>query len=308
MKKSEKIFFSIIIPTYDMAEYLSYSVKSVLCQNYKNFEIIVVDNHSKDNTKKVIKDFKNKKIRFFQIYNYGVIGKSRNLGIKKSRGNWIAFLDADDKWFKNRLSYIKKKIEKNNFDFIGDSSVIKNSSKKIEKKIWHFGFKKNNSYENFLRYGSVFSTSQSVVRKKFIFKNKIFFSDKKIFSSFEDFDFFLNMSFKGAKFLFLRKVLGEQLIHDNSTTAKKKNYYQSFEAVIRHHVNKQKFQKDKKKLLKEILLFHKVKDMIRGLSNNNNTITNILMIFFCFLSSPIYFIKIIYKLIDRQINYIERLK
>ena len=87
MKKSEKIFFSIIIPTYDMAEYLSYSVKSVLCQNYKNFEIIVVDNHSKDNTKKVIKDFKNKKIRFFQIYNYGVIGKSRNLGIKKSRGN-----------------------------------------------------------------------------------------------------------------------------------------------------------------------------------------------------------------------------
>ena len=87
----------------------------------------------------------------------------------------------------------------------------------------------------------------------------------KFFSSFEDFDFFLNMSMNGAKFLFLRKVLGEQLIHDNSTTAKKKNYNYSFEAVIRHHVNKQKFQKDKK-TFKEILLFHKVKDMIRDLS------------------------------------------
>jgi glycosyltransferase involved in cell wall biosynthesis len=308
MKKSEKIFFSVIIPTYNMAEYLSYSVKSVLCQNFKNFEIIVVDNHSKDNTKKVIKNFKNKKIRFFQINNNGVIGKSRNLGIKKSRGNWIAFLDADDKWFKNRLSYIKKKIEKKNFDFIGDSSVIKVISKKIKKKIWHFGFKKNNSYENFLRYGSVFSTSQSVVKKKFIFKNKVFFSNKKIFSSFEDFDFFLNMSLKGAKFFFVRKVLGEQLIHDSSTTAKKKNYKQSFEAVIRHHVKKQKFQKDKKKLLKEILLFHKVKDMIKDLSNKNNIITNILMIFLTFLSSPIYFIKIIYRVLDRQINYIESLK
>ena len=116
------------------------------------------------------------------------------------------------------------------------------------------------------------------------------------------------MSMNGAKFLFLRKVLGEQLIHDNSTTAKKKNYNYSFEAVIRHHVNKQKFQKDKKKLLREILLFHKVKDMIRDLSIKKNIISNILTIFLCFLSYPIYFIKIIYKILDRQINYIESLK
>ena len=85
-----------------------------------------------------------------------MIGKSRNMGIKKSEGKLDSFLDADDKWLKNRLKYIKQKIENNNFDFIGDSSVIKILSKKIKKKIWHFGFKKNNSYENFLRYGSVF--------------------------------------------------------------------------------------------------------------------------------------------------------
>ena len=109
MSKSKETFFSVVIPTFNMEGFLRKSIKSVLNQNYKNFEIIVIDNFSKDNTKKLIKNFKNKKIKFFQIKNGGVIGKSRNLGIKKSKGNWIAFLDADDMWFKNRLSVLKKK-------------------------------------------------------------------------------------------------------------------------------------------------------------------------------------------------------
>ena len=118
MKKNKKIFFSVIIPTYNMADHLMRSVKSVLRQNFKNFEIIIVDNYSNDNTKKKIKNLKNNKIKFFQINNKGVIGKSRNLGIKKSKGEWIAFLDADDEWFSNKLKIIKKKIEESNFDYI----------------------------------------------------------------------------------------------------------------------------------------------------------------------------------------------
>ena len=67
-----------------MADYLMRSVKSVLRQNFKNFEIIIVDNFSNDNTKK-IQNLKNNKIKFFQINNKGVIGKSRNLGIKNQK-------------------------------------------------------------------------------------------------------------------------------------------------------------------------------------------------------------------------------
>ena len=65
MKQNKRIFFSVIIPTYNMSGFLFRSIQSVLDQNYKNFEIIVVDNFSKDDTKKVIKNFNNKKIRFF---------------------------------------------------------------------------------------------------------------------------------------------------------------------------------------------------------------------------------------------------
>ena len=130
MSKQKRTFFSIVIPTYNMEKFIKKSVKSVLNQTYKNFEILVIDNHSKDKTRQIIDDFKSNKIKYFKIKNYGVIGKSRNLGIKKSKGNWIAFLDADDQWFKNRLLVIKKEIEKKNFDYIASSEIIRILKKK----------------------------------------------------------------------------------------------------------------------------------------------------------------------------------
>ena len=67
-------------------------LQSITHQTYKNYEIIVIDNHSTDNTKKIITKFK-KKIIYRKIRNNGVIAKSRNLGIKIAKGKWIAFLD-----------------------------------------------------------------------------------------------------------------------------------------------------------------------------------------------------------------------
>ena len=68
-----------------------------------------------------------------------MIGKSRNLGIKKSKGEWIAFLDADDEWFSNKLKIIKKKkIEEYNFDYISNSEIVKTTNNNT-KKIWHYG-------------------------------------------------------------------------------------------------------------------------------------------------------------------------
>ena len=94
-------FFSIIIPTFNQSSFLQKALKSVFNQTFKNFEVIVVDNNSKDGTKKVVKSFNN--IVYRNINNEGIISKSRNLGLKISRGKWIAFLDSDDFWDKDRL-------------------------------------------------------------------------------------------------------------------------------------------------------------------------------------------------------------
>ena len=82
---------------------LKRAVNSVLDQSFKNWELIVIDNFSKDNTKKMIQNFKNSKIKFFQIKNKGIIARSRNFGIKKSKGEYLAFLDSDDFWIKNNF-------------------------------------------------------------------------------------------------------------------------------------------------------------------------------------------------------------
>ena len=111
MKK--KILFSIIIPTYNRENKLKKAIDSVLSQKYKNWEILIIDNYSKDNTKKLVQGYKNKNIKFFKVKNYGVIAKSRNFGIMKSKGKFIAFLDSDDIWMEEKLYECNKIITRN---------------------------------------------------------------------------------------------------------------------------------------------------------------------------------------------------
>jgi len=92
---------SVIIPTYNRGEVLDRAIKSVLSQTYKNFEIIVVDDGSTDSTSRVLKKFGNK-IRYFSKLHGGV-SSSRNFGLEKSEGSWVAFLDSDDYWLPEKL-------------------------------------------------------------------------------------------------------------------------------------------------------------------------------------------------------------
>ena len=80
-----KPFFSVVIPTYNQGDLLKKCLETVVKQSFKNYEVIVIDNHSNDNTQKIIKKFK-KKIIYKKIKNRGVIARSRNYGIKKSNG------------------------------------------------------------------------------------------------------------------------------------------------------------------------------------------------------------------------------
>lgn len=99
---------SVIIPTYNCEKYIVQTIESVLKQTYSNFEIIVIDDGSTDNTKKIIEKFINShKIRYIYQTNSGQ-SAARNKGIEESNGEYIAFLDADDYWKKEKL---KKQIE-----------------------------------------------------------------------------------------------------------------------------------------------------------------------------------------------------
>ena len=103
--------FSVIIPTFNRAYCLERAIDSVLNQSFKDFELIIVDDGSTDDTVEVLKKYQNK-ISYIKTKNLGV-SHARNVGIKKSRGEWIALLDSDDEWHENKLELQNKFISEN---------------------------------------------------------------------------------------------------------------------------------------------------------------------------------------------------
>ena len=92
---------SVVIPTYNRAEIVSRAIKSVQDQTLQPFEIIVIDDGSSDDTRRITKE-QFSHCRYYYQENQGV-SSARNLGIQKAESEWIAFLDSDDEWKPNKL-------------------------------------------------------------------------------------------------------------------------------------------------------------------------------------------------------------
>lgn len=107
---ANNIRFSIIIPLYNKAEYINKTILSILNQTYTDFEIIIVDDGSTDNSLEIANSIKDKRIKVFSKLNEGV-SATRNYGIEKANYQYIAFIDADDWWHPNFLAKIKELIE-----------------------------------------------------------------------------------------------------------------------------------------------------------------------------------------------------
>jgi glycosyltransferase involved in cell wall biosynthesis len=101
----ENPLISIVMPTYNRADLILETIESVREQSYSNWELIIVDDGSDDQTESVIQTISNSKIRYCPIHHTGLLGKVRNVGIEKSNGQYIAFLDSDDVWRKDKLQF-----------------------------------------------------------------------------------------------------------------------------------------------------------------------------------------------------------
>jgi len=252
--KLEKPFFSVVIPTYNHEVFLEKAVKSVLNQTFNDYEIIIIDNYSDDNTENLIRNLNNKNIKFIKKRNYGILGKSRNIGIEQSKSEWIAFLDSDDIWRQDRLKVLFDFIKKNNnYDVICTNELWVNKISN-RKKFSNYGPYKNNFYKILIKYGNCLSMSASVVKKKYLLDNKIFFSEEKDFAPYEDYDFWMRIAKNNGKFKFLKKVLGEHLFHQESWGEKNRSILKkSALSISKHHVfNVQNFTNRKKNLWSHI--------------------------------------------------------
>jgi len=107
----KKPLVSIMMPAYNAGKYIRRAIESVLVQTYENWELIIVDDCSTDNTYEIAASYKDRRIRIFRNdVNIGP-GPSRNEAIKNSRGEWLAYLDADDIWLPERLEKILSVVQ-----------------------------------------------------------------------------------------------------------------------------------------------------------------------------------------------------
>lgn len=108
---------SIIMPSWNTGNYIAESIESVLNQTYKNWELLIVDDCSTDNTDSVVASFDDKRIRYFKNKKNSGAALTRNRAIRKANGEWIAFLDSDDLWLPEKLEKQLKFMNDNGYVF-----------------------------------------------------------------------------------------------------------------------------------------------------------------------------------------------
>lgn len=127
----------IIMPTYNCEKYIKDAIQSVKNQTYKNWRLIIIDDASTDNTiKEIEKNIKEieTKILLIKAHNHVGVAETRNIGINESKSKYIAFLDADDIWGKNKLEEQINFMKKNNYVFTYTSyTYLKNNKQKQVK-------------------------------------------------------------------------------------------------------------------------------------------------------------------------------
>ena len=109
---------SIIMPSYNTAEFIAESIQSVLAQSYKDWELFIVDDCSTDNTDEVVKPYlSDERIKYLKNEKNSGAAVSRNRALRETKGKWIAFLDSDDLWMPDKLSKQIKFMEKHGYHF-----------------------------------------------------------------------------------------------------------------------------------------------------------------------------------------------
>jgi len=202
---------SIIIPTYNCAALLREALDSVVRQSYSNWEAIVINNFSTDNTKQVVAGFCDSRMSLFDFANYGVIAASRNYGIRFAKGDYVAFLDSDDLWGPEKLKRCLETLQERGEDWVCHGERWFGDG--MDKDVM-YGPAERASFDQLLFRGNCISTSAVIVKLEPLKKLGGFQEHVDIVTA-EDYDLWLRLARSGCKIIFIKEILGAYRIHPN---------------------------------------------------------------------------------------------
>lgn len=216
---------SIIMPVYNAEIFIKHSLESILSQSYKNFELIIINDNSSDNSVNIIKKYDDDRIIILNNSENIGISKSLNIGILKAKGDYISRMDADDIIYKNKIKEQIRYIIKKDLDFCGTwIRFFGNENKTIKYPSL------NQDIRFFMYFGSPFA-HPSVIFRKSLVKYNVY---KNCFA--EDFDLWVRIAAdKKVKFGNLPKVLLKYRTHKNQISFNKKNIINDSINICKRH-------------------------------------------------------------------------
>ncbi len=201
---------------YNGEKYLQQALNSIEKQSYKNWELIFWDNRSTDNSKNIFKSFKNKKFKYYFSKKHTSLYKARNLALKKSRGQFISFIDADDLWEKNKLKdQVKLFLRNKHVSLIYSNLWIQNENLKKRKLYWKKDLPSGLIYKKIIKEYCIGIIT--VMIKRNILSKKNTFNPK--YSVIGDFDLFTKLA-KKNKYMAVQAPLATYRIHGENLSLK----------------------------------------------------------------------------------------
>ncbi|NRS90153.1 glycosyltransferase involved in cell wall biosynthesis [Flavobacterium sp. 7E] len=204
-------FVSIIIPTYNRANDLDRCLKSLQNQTCKNFEVLVCDDGSTDNTEEIVAKYNSiLTIKYIKDDNFGGPARPRNNGISEAKGDWICFLDSDDWWYPNKLQ--ESITYTNDYDLIHhDLDIYTNKEK---KGIAKGRVLNNNMVSDLLVNGNGIINSSVVIRKSIVETVGKITEDKNLIAV-EDYDYWIRVTKVTNRIMYLDKSFGGYWVGEN---------------------------------------------------------------------------------------------
>lgn len=231
---------SVIMPTYNRGYIISLAIDSILKQTYENFELIIVDDCSNDNTEKVITTYNDNRIKYIKLNKKSGANYARNIGIKEANGQYITFQDSDDYSMPKRLEIEYKTLKREKMDLVfssfyktksgNEEKLLKGEKNKIVAKLIPKSKIEKEDIFSVLLYRNVITT-QVLFGKKEIFKKEKF--DNSI-TRFQDWDLMIRIA-KKFKVFHINLPLLYMFIQNDSITKSYSKGYESLEIIYKKY-------------------------------------------------------------------------
>ena len=210
---------SIVMPTFNRAYCIKRTIQSVLDQTHANWELLVVDNTSTDNTQQLVEQFGDERIRFLQVLNDGIIALSRNIGIGAASGRFIAFMDSDDPWLPRKLE-VSLTMLASGFDIVYHDLYITDGEDRSKKtKTGVSRYLNKPVLHDLLKNGNGINTSSVVVKADMV-KAVGGFTESRESIGIEDYELWVRIAMQTDRFGFIREPLGFYTVNGNGTLNK----------------------------------------------------------------------------------------